>query len=140
MSQRVLSHRRPVGVIVLAFLYLLTGVLSLFLLLYLIIFVAVLQMHLPASMNILEVSFVLVEGLASLIIGIGLWQVQRWAFWASVLKEGVFIIGSLVLLLLFSRVSYQLTQIVYSMIILVYLGFSKSVHNAFLSSDTPKST
>ena len=140
MYQSTLPQRRPAGVTILALLYLLTGVTCLFLLLYLVVFVGILKVHLSASVNMVGTSFVIVEGVVSLIIGIGLWRTQRWGFWASIAKEIVFIVGSLVLLFWFSSIPYQTTQIGYSIIVLAYLISSKNVHRAFLIVDRPKNT
>lgn len=138
MYQPVLPQRRPVGVTILAFLYLMTGVICLFLLLSLILFSMILKVHIVVPINMIEVYFVLLEGIASLIIGVGLWQTRRWAFWASIAREIVFIVGSLIFLFLFSSIPYQVSQVGFSIFILAYLLLSKNVHRAFSISRRPK--
>jgi uncharacterized membrane protein (DUF2068 family) len=75
----------------------------------------------------------LVLGIASIVIGWGLWSLKQWAYWAAVILQILGILLSIYIFSTNSSVGLLAFQLVIHAVVLIYLFTSSQVRKAFRS-------
>ncbi|MGD2050218.1 MAG: hypothetical protein PVH03_12000 [Chloroflexota bacterium] len=117
-------NERPTGVTIIALLVIIGGILGI---------VGGLVAFLGANGNPTLVGVgigTLIVAVAQLIVGIGLWTLQKWAWLLSVIVLGIRVVGDLVLIFAGGNVIAAIVNLVITAVLLWYL-FRPNVQQAF---------
>ena len=120
--QNITGRSRPLGITIIAIILGIQGVLS--------IIAGILLLAGSGGAYAVPAIIALVLGVLYLIVAWGLWTLQPWAFWATVVLEVITLINGIIALTQHS-VGSGLLNIVLSLIILIYLFADRNVRAAF---------
>ena len=120
--QNITGRSRPLGITIIAIILGIQGVLS--------IIAGILLLAGSGGAYAVPAIIALVLGVLYLIVAWGLWTLQPWAFWTTVVLEVITLINGIIALTQHS-VGSGLLNIVLSLIILIYLFADRNVRAAF---------
>jgi len=120
--QNITGRSRPLGITIIAIILGIQGVLS--------IIAGILLLAGSGGAYAVPAIIALVLGVLYLIVAWGLWTLQPWAFWTTVVLEVITLINGIIALTQ-HNVATGLLYIVLSLIILVYLFADRNVRAAF---------
>jgi uncharacterized membrane protein (DUF2068 family) len=121
MLQEPVVRRRPLGITIIAIIVAIYGILSI------IGGIALLGASPTAAI------IAIIIGVLQLILAWGLWTLQRWAFWATVIIEVLAVINGILALVGHSTVGPApgIIGIIIALIVLIYLFADRNVRAAF---------
>lgn len=120
MQNLTRGRARPLGITIIAIIIAIEGILG--------IIGGIVLLVRPN--NLATGLFTLIVGILSLILAWGLWTLQPWAFWATVVIEVVALINGIVAFTS-SNGTVGILSIVIALIVLIYLFADRNVRAAF---------
>jgi uncharacterized membrane protein (DUF2068 family) len=120
--QNITGRTRPLGITIIAIILGIQGVLS--------IIAGIILLTGSGGTFAVPALITLILGVLYLILAWGLWTLQPWAFWATVVLEVIALINGIVALAQHS-VGSGLLNIVLALVILIYLFADRNVRAAF---------
>ena len=112
------TNTRPLGVTIIAIIVAIYGILA--------IIGGVLLLHVSATVGLIS----LVLGILELALAWGLWTLQKWAFWATVVLEALALLNGL-LALSQGGGGDGIVGIIIALVVLIYLFADPNVRAAF---------
>jgi len=116
---------RPLGITIIAILVALSGLVTVVLSL-----VALFAVHTSAVATGLVV-VALILGIVNLVLAYGLWTLKSWAFWTTAALEAINLVFAIVGIASGNSASSQISTIIISAVILIYLFADRNVRPAF---------
>lgn len=118
MIQETAGRKRPLGITIIAILLAIGGILG--------IISGITALAVSPTLAIIN----LVLGVAELVLAWGLWTLQRWAFWATVVVEALLLLYG-VYVIVQGGIASGIVSVVIAAIILIYLFADRNVRVAF---------